>query len=68
MIGAEVGHCALYVSAYSVLALGILLILQEHRDIALPNSELSFIVVAIMGSIHTAFSTYVNRRSRGSST
>ncbi len=65
---AKAGYYAFYMSIYATLALGVIFVLLEDRDITLPNSELLFIVVAIMGSIHIAFSTYVNRRGRRSST
>ncbi|HIJ17742.1 MAG TPA: hypothetical protein HA364_08210 [Thermoplasmata archaeon] len=66
-LNAKAGYYALYTSAYTTLALGVIFILLEDRDITLPNSELLFIVVAIMGSMHIAFRTYLNRRGRRSS-
>lgn len=66
-LNTKAGYYALYTSAYTTLALGVIFILLEDRDITLPNSELLFIVVAIMGSMHIAFRTYLNRRGRRSS-
>ena len=67
-LNAKAGYYSFYMSSYMTLALGVIFILLEDRDITLPNSELLFIVVAVMGSIHIAFRTYLNRRDRRSST
>lgn len=67
-LNAKAGYYSFYLSMYLMLALGVVFILLEDRDITLPNSELLFIVVVIMGSIHIALSTYFTpRRGRGSS-
>ena len=66
-MNAQAGYLAFYLSLYVMLSLGVVFILLEDRDITLPNSELLFIVVVIMGSIHIAFKTYLNSRGRRSS-
>jgi len=67
-LNAKAGYYSFYLSMYLTLALAVVFILLEDREMTLPNSELLFIVVVIMGSIHIAFSTYLSRRkSRGSS-
>jgi len=65
-LNAKAGYYAFYLSMYLTLAIGALFVLLEDRDMTLPNSELLFIIVAMMGSIHIAFSLYVNRKRRRS--
>lgn len=65
-LNAKAGYYAFYLSMYLTLAIGALFVLLEDRDMTLPNSELLFIIVAMMGSIHIAFSLYVNRKVRRS--
>lgn len=66
-LNARAGSYAFFLSGYSTLALGFVFVLLEDRGITLPNSELLFIVVAMMGTIHIAFRTYLDRSGRGSS-
>jgi len=66
-LSARAGHYTFYVSMYATLALAVIFILLEDRDITLPNAELLFIVVAMMGSIHIVISTYLSRKGKGSS-
>jgi len=59
---ARAGHHAFYVSMYLTLALAVVFILLEDRDVTLPNAELLFIVVAMMGTTHIIISTYLARK------
>lgn len=67
-LNARVGYYSFYLSMYLTLALAVAFTVLEDRDMTVPNSELLFIVVVIMGSIHIVLSTYFTpRRGRGSS-
>lgn len=66
-LNARASYYALYLSMYMMLALGFVFVLLEDREMTLPNSELLFILAAAMGSIYIMFSTYLNRKGRGSS-
>jgi heme/copper-type cytochrome/quinol oxidase subunit 1 len=66
-LSARAGFSAFFVSMYATLALAFVFILLEDRDITLPNSELLFIVVAMMGSVHLVLSTYLSRKRTRSS-
>ena len=63
---ARAGYYAFYVSMYTTLALAFVFVLFEDEGLALPNSELLFILVALMGSVQIVLMTYLNRRGRRS--
>lgn len=58
------GYYAFHISMYATLALGFVFVLFEDEGMTLPNSELLFILVALMGSIQIVLMTYLNRRGR----
>jgi hypothetical protein len=58
------GYRAFYTSMYAVLALAFVTLALEDHDIVLSTPEVLFVVVALMGSIHLAFSGYYNRKGK----
>ncbi len=63
---ARAGYYAFYICMYATLALGFMFALFEDEGMALPNSELLFIIVALMGSTQIVLLTYLNRGGRRS--
>ena len=64
-LGLKAGNRAFYVSMYLFLFMAGAFVLLEERGVGLSNSELLFVVVAIMGSIHIILSTYYGRKGKG---
>ena len=60
------GYYAFYVSMYSVLALAFAMTLLEDEGVSLPNGELLFLVIVLMGSVHIALSLYFKLRGKAS--
>ncbi|HIH02012.1 TPA: hypothetical protein HA259_08115 [Thermoplasmata archaeon] len=60
------GYRAFYVSMYTVLGLAFVTMLLEGYDVVLSAPEILFVVVAMMGSLHLAFSAYYNTRGKAS--
>jgi len=58
------GNRAFYVSMYLFLFMAIGFTALEDEGVVLSNSELLFVIVALMGSIHIVLSTYYNRKGR----
>jgi uncharacterized membrane protein len=58
------GYRAFYVCMYLVLALAFVTMALEDHDVVLSTSEMLFVVTAMMGSIHLAFSAYYNRKGK----
>lgn len=63
---ARAGYYASYINMYATLGLGFLFAAFEDEGASIPNSELLFILVALMGSVQIVFMTYLNRRGRRS--
>jgi uncharacterized membrane protein len=63
-LGMRAGNRAFYVSMYLILFMAVAFVALEDQQIAVSSSELLFVVVALMGSIHIIFSTYYNRKGR----
>lgn len=62
----KAGNRAFYVSMYLVLFMAFGFSVLESDGATIPNAELLFVVVALMGSIHIVLSTYYNRKGKGS--
>ena len=60
------GHRAFYVSMYTILGLAFVTMLLEGYDVVLSAPEILFVVVALMGSLHLAFSAYYSRKGKAS--
>lgn len=58
------GNRAFYVSMYLFLFMALGLMGLDDEEVMIPNAELLFIAVAIMGSIHIVLSAYYNRKGR----
>jgi hypothetical protein len=63
---ARAGYYASYINMYATLGLGFLFAAFEDEGVSIPNSELLFILVALMGSVQIVLMTYLNRRGRRS--
>jgi len=61
-LGGRTAFISFYLSMYLTLALAVAFIALEDRGVELSNSEVLFILVAMMGSIHLAVSGYCNRK------
>jgi hypothetical protein len=61
-LGARAGRFSFYASLYLTLALAFAFAVLGDRGVEVPNSELLFVLVAMMGSIHIVASTYYARK------